>query len=194
MIEAKAGIDRHIPAMKRKYLLIDLWAERLPSFFSKSTGESGCNRPGATVISSAHPERNCAPCSTKLSLADDFRESSESLLQGNLQCLLDEPDTRTRRTMEQFSSRRPLLSSWAPTCTKARHAFPGAPLGGLMRADGSGGRGEGQSAYDREPAEVYFPVRIEIRTTCHAEVIRSIWLKPSVKPDPLGVPRDENLV
>jgi protein-tyrosine phosphatase len=84
-------------AMKRKYLLIDMWAEYLPSYF-KSTIK-WLQSTGATVIL-AHPERMRA-VQHALSLADDFREMGV-LLQGNLQCLLDDSSTKTRRTMEQF--------------------------------------------------------------------------------------------
>lgn len=83
--------------MKRKHVLIDLWADRLPPFFKP--GIKRLQSMGLTVIL-AHPER--------MRLIQDHPEIADELaamgllLQGNLQCLNDPPDSMTRRTIERY--------------------------------------------------------------------------------------------
>jgi protein-tyrosine phosphatase len=83
--------------MARRFVLIDLWAERLPDFFDSSI--KALQSLGVTVIL-AHPERMRA-VQEQPELADYFAEIG-LLLQGNLQCFGDPPGTATRETAEQF--------------------------------------------------------------------------------------------
>lgn len=83
--------------MSKKYLLADLWAERLPTWFEPTI--RAIQAQGATVIL-AHPERMRA-IQDQPSLARELRDMG-LLLQGNLQCLGDPPETHTRRTIERF--------------------------------------------------------------------------------------------
>jgi protein-tyrosine phosphatase len=83
--------------MQRKFVLFDIWAERLPSFFKPNV--KWLKSLGVRVIL-AHPERMRA-VQEHPSLADEFAEMG-ILLQGNLQCLTDPPDSRTRETVERF--------------------------------------------------------------------------------------------
>lgn len=83
--------------MAGRFVLIDLWAERLPEFFTPNV--RWLQSQGATVIL-AHPERMRA-VQNDPSLADYFAELGV-LLQGNLQCLGDPPHAETRRVAEQY--------------------------------------------------------------------------------------------
>jgi tyrosine-protein phosphatase YwqE len=83
--------------MRGKFVLIDLWADRLPEFFEASIG--WLQGLGAKVIL-AHPERMRA-VQEKPELADYFG-SLGILLQGNLQCFGDPAHAATRRTAERF--------------------------------------------------------------------------------------------
>jgi protein-tyrosine phosphatase len=83
--------------MAGKFVLIDLWAERLPDFFEPSV--TALQGLGATVIL-AHPERMRA-VQEEPELADYFAELGV-LLQGNLQCFGDPPHAATRQTAERF--------------------------------------------------------------------------------------------
>jgi protein-tyrosine phosphatase len=83
--------------MLRKFVLIDLWADRLPDFFAPAV--RWLQQTGATVVL-AHPERMAA-VQREPELADHFAELG-LLLQGNLQCLSDPPGSATRRTAERF--------------------------------------------------------------------------------------------
>ena len=91
-----------------KFLLCDIWADRLPSWFEPTIRyiQSG----GITVIL-AHPERMRA-VQDDLKLADYFK-SLGMLLQGNLQCLADPPRTATRRVADEYllAGRYSLLGS-----------------------------------------------------------------------------------
>ena len=83
--------------MLRKYVLIDLWADRLPPFFEPSV--RWLQRQDVKVVL-AHPERMAA-VQRQPELVDHFTELG-LLLQGNLQCLSDPPGSATRRTAERF--------------------------------------------------------------------------------------------
>jgi len=83
--------------MAGRFVLIDLWADRLPDFFASSV--SALQGLGATVIL-AHPERMRA-VQEQPELADHFAEMG-MLLQGNLQCFGDPPHSATRQTAERF--------------------------------------------------------------------------------------------
>jgi protein-tyrosine phosphatase len=84
-------------AMQGKYVLIDLWADKLPKFFEPTIKwmQSG----GLTVIL-AHPERMRA-VQDDPKLGDYFSELG-LLLQGNLQCFSDRENGPTRTTVERF--------------------------------------------------------------------------------------------
>jgi protein-tyrosine phosphatase len=95
---ASLKIDRLVSyGMKGKFVLIDLWADRLPDFFEPSI--RALQSLGARVIL-AHPERMRA-VQDHPELADRFEELG-ILLQGNLQCFGDPPESATRRTAERF--------------------------------------------------------------------------------------------
>ena len=83
--------------MAGRFVLIDLWADRLPDFFASSV--SALQGLGATVIL-AHPERMRA-VQEQPELADHFAEMG-MLLQGNLQCFGDPPHSATRQTAERL--------------------------------------------------------------------------------------------
>jgi protein-tyrosine phosphatase len=83
--------------MAGRYVLIDLWADRLPDFFDPAIKH--LQRLRATVIL-AHPERMRA-VQEQPELADYFAEIGV-LLQGNLQCFGDRPGSSTRDTAERF--------------------------------------------------------------------------------------------
>ena len=83
--------------MAGKFVLIDLWAEKLPAFFAPNVRwlQSG----GAKVVL-AHPERMRA-VQINPGLADTFAELG-LLLQGNLQCFGDPIHAETRQVAERF--------------------------------------------------------------------------------------------
>lgn len=83
--------------MAGKYVLADIWVERMPNYFSEQVKR--LQDRGLTVVL-AHPERMRA-VQEDPSLADEFAEMG-LLLQGNLQCLGDPPGTRTRVVAEQY--------------------------------------------------------------------------------------------
>jgi protein-tyrosine phosphatase len=83
--------------MAGRYVLVDLWAERIPPFFGPNI--RWLQSRGATVVL-AHPERMRA-VQIDPSLADTFAELG-LLLQGNLQCFADPPHAETRRMAERF--------------------------------------------------------------------------------------------
>ncbi|HEV2292391.1 MAG TPA: CpsB/CapC family capsule biosynthesis tyrosine phosphatase [Tepidisphaeraceae bacterium] len=80
-----------------RYLLADMWAAELPEFFTPTI--RFLQSRGYTVIL-AHPERMRA-VQDRPDLADVFADLGV-LLQGNLQCFGDPPDSHTRRVAEQF--------------------------------------------------------------------------------------------
>ncbi len=84
-------------AMRRQFVLIDLWAEKLPEFFNLAV--KWFQSIGVVVVL-AHPERMRA-IQTEPGLALKLHETGV-LLQGNLQCLSDPPETATRRLAERF--------------------------------------------------------------------------------------------
>lgn len=112
--------------MKRKHVLIDLWADRLPPFFKP--GIQRLQSMGLTVIL-AHPER-MRLVQDQPEIADEF-QAMGILLQGNLQCLSDPIDSMTRRTIERYldEKRYFLLGS-------DLHRLPSLPgrLNGLQQA------------------------------------------------------------
>jgi protein-tyrosine phosphatase len=85
--------------MRGRFVLIDLWAERLPVFFDPTV--QALQAMGVTVIL-AHPERMRA-VQEHPELADHFK-SLGLLLQGNLQCFGDPIGSATRETAERFLS------------------------------------------------------------------------------------------
>jgi len=84
-------------ALKRKFALIDLWADRMPKFFKPAIQR--LQSMGLTVIL-AHPER-MRMVQDNPDIADEL-QAMGLLLQGNLQCLSDAPDALTRRTIERY--------------------------------------------------------------------------------------------
>jgi protein-tyrosine phosphatase len=83
--------------MNRRFVLIDLWADKLPAFFASNV--KWLQSLGLTVIL-AHPERMRA-------VQDDpeiveYFTALGVLLQGNLACFSDAPHTDTRRVAEYF--------------------------------------------------------------------------------------------
>jgi protein-tyrosine phosphatase len=83
--------------MAGRFVLMDLWAEKIPPFFAPSV--RWLQSQGATVIL-AHPERMRA-VQVDPGLADYFAELG-LLLQGNLQCFGDPPHADTRRVAERY--------------------------------------------------------------------------------------------
>lgn len=82
---------------RRKFVIFDLWADRLPDHFEPSV--RWFQSLGLQPIL-AHPERMRA-VQDDPELADYFAELG-LLLQGNLQCFGDPPGADTRRTAERF--------------------------------------------------------------------------------------------
>ena len=83
-------------AMYNKFVLIDLWADKLPEFFT--TNVKWLQSLGLTVIL-AHPERMRAVQDDPTN-AIDYIQNLGVLLQGNLGCFGDAPHTHARRTGE----------------------------------------------------------------------------------------------
>jgi protein-tyrosine phosphatase len=112
--------------MARKFVLIDLWAEKLPPFFRP--GIEWLQAQGVKVIL-AHPERMAA-VQREPELADSFSEIG-LLLQGNLQCFADPVGSPTRRVAERY-----LLDGRYFVLGSDLHNLPGLPmrLEGLKRA------------------------------------------------------------
>jgi len=91
-------IEQVIPlGITSKYMLTDIWCDRLPEFFEPAV--RALQKMGLTVIL-AHPER-CRAVQEMPGMANWFAELGV-LLQGNLQCLSDPPETRTRRVAEKY--------------------------------------------------------------------------------------------
>ncbi len=88
-------------ALDRKYVLIDLWADRLPAWFEASV--RWLQDQGARVIL-AHPERMRA-VQLDPDLANVFADMG-LLLQGNLQCFGDPPHAATRQVAERYLDER----------------------------------------------------------------------------------------
>ena len=86
-----------IPLALGKYMLVDMWAEKVPPFFESAI--RWLQGMGLTVIL-AHPERMRA-VQDKPEVVDFFA-SLGILLQGNLQCFSDKPEAMTRRCAERF--------------------------------------------------------------------------------------------
>jgi len=84
-------------AMAGRHVIFDLWADRLPPFFTPTV--KWLQSLGLTVIL-AHPERMRAVQDEPI-LANYFEELGV-LLQGNLQCFADAPGAATRVTAERF--------------------------------------------------------------------------------------------
>jgi len=84
-------------ALADRYILVDLWAERLPEFFTPAV--KWLQDMGLTVIL-AHPERMRA-VQLDPDLARRFADMGV-LLQGNLQCFADHPDANPRLIAEQY--------------------------------------------------------------------------------------------
>ncbi len=113
-------------AMNRRYVLFDMWCDKLPEHVAPSI--EWLQSLGLTVIL-AHPERMRA-VQDEPGLADYFQERGV-LLQGNLQCLSDATTARTRLIAERFlrEDRYFMLGS-------DLHSFETLPprLAGLRRA------------------------------------------------------------
>ena len=102
-INIEPGLAGNDPAdmvsygMNRRFALVDIWAEKLPSHFYRNI--KWLQSLGMTVIL-AHPERMRA-VQDNPDIADDL-SALGLLLQGNLQCLSDPPDSMTRITVERY--------------------------------------------------------------------------------------------
>jgi protein-tyrosine phosphatase len=83
--------------MRRKFVLIDLWADKLPRFFQP--GVKWLQSQGVKVVL-AHPERMAA-VQNDPKLVDYFADLG-MLLQGNLQCFADPIGAPTRRVAEKL--------------------------------------------------------------------------------------------
>jgi len=84
-------------AMKGKYCIFDLWADKLPPFFWPAVEHLQSLQLKLII---AHPERLRA-VQEDVSLADEFLARG-LILQGNLQCFSDAIGTSTRRTVEKL--------------------------------------------------------------------------------------------
>ncbi len=87
----------HTYGMAGKFALFDFWAETLPDYFAATV--DWFHSLGVQPIL-AHPERVRA-IQHQPELADEFARMG-LLLQGNLQCMSDQPHAATRRTMERY--------------------------------------------------------------------------------------------
>ncbi len=83
--------------MRGKYCLFDLWVDKLPEFFWPVVEHL---RSGGMKVIVAHPERMRA-VQEDPTVADLFLERG-LLLQGNLQCFSDPPESQTRRMVERL--------------------------------------------------------------------------------------------
>ena len=83
--------DEVIPLALGTYMLVDMWAEKVPDFFEPAI--RWLQSMGLTVIL-AHPERMRA-VQDQPEVVDHFA-SLGVLLQGNLQCFGDKPEAMTR--------------------------------------------------------------------------------------------------
>lgn len=83
--------------LNRRFCLFDLWVDSLPSFFDPAVKR--LQSLGLTVIV-AHPERMRA-VQDDPTIVEHFLELG-LLLQGNLQCFSDPPESSTRRTAERL--------------------------------------------------------------------------------------------
>lgn len=84
-------------ALAEKYILVDMWAEKLPEWFESVI--RWLQEMKLTVIL-AHPERMRA-VQDEPELCERFTEMGV-LLQGNLSCFSDRPDADTRRVAVQY--------------------------------------------------------------------------------------------
>ncbi len=92
------GPEHIIPlALGERYILADIWAELIPSFFEPTI--RWLQEMGLTVIL-AHPER-CRAIQDHPEIADWLAQLG-ILLQGNLQCFADPPQALTRQLAERF--------------------------------------------------------------------------------------------
>jgi protein-tyrosine phosphatase len=114
---------RIIPlALADKYILVDMWADKLPRWFAPAI--NWLQRMHLTVVL-AHPERMRA-VQDQPGLADQFAAMG-ILLQGNLQCFADHPDSDTRRTAERYiaENRYFVLGSDTHSVEGLRHRLTG---------------------------------------------------------------------
>ena len=84
--------------MRRRFVLFDIWADRLPAFFKPTV--RWLQSAGVTVLM-AHPERMRA-VQHDPGLIRLFTDELGLLLQGNLQCFSDPVGTPTRTLAERF--------------------------------------------------------------------------------------------
>jgi protein-tyrosine phosphatase len=84
-------------ALADRYILVDMWADKLPDWFVPTI--LWLQKRNLTVIL-AHPERMRA-VQDQPQLSEQLTDMGV-LLQGNLQCFADRPDSFTRRTAELF--------------------------------------------------------------------------------------------
>jgi protein-tyrosine phosphatase len=113
-------------AMKGKYCIFDLWADKLPPFFWPVVEHFQSLELKVIV---AHPERLRA-VQMDLSLVDQFLER-DLILQGNLQCFSDALESPTRRSVEKLLAERKYFL--LGTDTHRPDTLP-MRLGGLSRA------------------------------------------------------------
>jgi protein-tyrosine phosphatase len=97
-----AGVEKTpeedvVPLALGKYMLVDMWAEKIPDFFEPAI--RWLQGMGLTVIL-AHPERMRA-VQDRPEVVKQFK-SLGILLQGNLQCFGDRPEALTRQCAEHF--------------------------------------------------------------------------------------------
>jgi protein-tyrosine phosphatase len=93
----RTPLEEVIPLALGKYILVDMWAEKVPDFFEPAI--RWLQGMGLTIIL-AHPERMRA-VQDRPDVIDHF-QSLGIVLQGNLQCFSDKPEALTRRCAERF--------------------------------------------------------------------------------------------
>lgn len=84
-------------ALGERYILVDMWADKLPEWFEPAI--RWLQGMGLKVIL-AHPERMRA-MQDHPELADTLADMG-LLLQGNLQCFADRPESDTRRVAQRY--------------------------------------------------------------------------------------------
>jgi protein-tyrosine phosphatase len=109
-------------ALAGKYILVDIWMDKLPDWFEPAI--RWLQEMKLTVIL-AHPERMRA-VQDDPRLGEHFTQMG-MLLQGNLQCFADHPDSYTRRTAEKYllENRYLMLGSDTHNVEGLRHRLKG---------------------------------------------------------------------
>lgn len=95
---ATISAEQIIPmGLTSRYVLTDIWCDQMPQFFEPAVRR--LQEFGFKVIL-AHPER-CRAVQNQPELASWFADLG-ILLQGNLQCLSDPPEMKTRQTAQRY--------------------------------------------------------------------------------------------